>query len=74
MPKFLEQKLMAQYGPGSAVPYKIMNAIGAMNGPNETPRGAAMQRKHVADVKAGTASGQHPHRNLGKFLHPRKSR
>lgn len=71
MPKFLEKKLFAEYGPGSTTPYKVMNSIGAMRGNRETPKGAAMQAKHVADAKAGAASG-HPHRNLGKWLHPSK--
>ena len=46
MPKFLERKLKAEYGANSAVPYKVMNAIGAMRGNKETPKGAAMEAKH----------------------------
>ncbi len=65
MPKFLEQKLKAEYGQYSAVPYKVMNAIGAMKGNQETAKGAAMQAKHNA---------QYPHKNLGAYLHPKKSR
>ena len=50
MPKFLEAKLKREYGAKSAVPYKVMNAIGAMRGNKETPKGAAMQKKHDAKV------------------------
>ncbi len=51
MPKFLENKLKAEYGAKSKVPYKVMNAIGAMRGNQETAKGAAMERKHEAKVK-----------------------
>jgi hypothetical protein len=51
MPKFLKDKLKAQYGADSPVPYKVMNAIGAMKGNKETPKGAAMQAKHDRDAK-----------------------
>lgn len=46
MPKFLEKKLKAEYGAKSAVPYKVMNSIGAMRGNKETAVGRAMQLKH----------------------------
>ena len=46
MPAFLEKKLKARYGADSAVPYKIMNSIGAMHGSKETPKGKRMQKKH----------------------------
>ena len=46
MPKFLEKKLKAEYGAKSSVPYKVMNAIGAMHGNKETAKGKAMQVKH----------------------------
>lgn len=69
MPKFLERKLKAEYGQNSATPYKVMNAIGAMHGNKETPKGAAMEAKHEA--KMGHAS-MHPGKNLGSFIHPRK--
>lgn len=71
MPKFLERKLQAEYGPNSATPYKVMNSIGAMHGNKTTARGRAMQAKH--DAKGGKASG-HPHKNLGKWLHKAKAR
>ena len=46
MPVFLEKKLKAEYGANSAIPYKVMNAIGAMRGSKETPKGRAMEAKH----------------------------
>ena len=58
MPLFLEEKLKKQYGQSSAVPYKVMNAIGAMRGNKETPKGAAMQKKHVADMLKQAAKNQ----------------
>lgn len=51
MPKFLEEKLKREYGEKSAVPYKVMNSIGAMKGNQETAKGRAMERKHEADMK-----------------------
>lgn len=79
MPKFLEKKLLAEYGPKnpSAV-YGTMNAIGAMHGNKETPKGRQMQAKHDAKMpKAGKAASLASHPNaarLGRFLHPKKSR
>jgi len=49
MPAFLEKKLKSQYGANSAVPYKIMNKLGAMHGNKETAKGREMDAKHVAD-------------------------
>jgi len=49
MPAFLEAELKKKYGGDSAVPYKIMNSIGAMRGNKETAKGRAMDRKHEAD-------------------------
>lgn len=46
MPEFLEKKLKKRYGPKSAIPYKIMNSMGAMRGNKETSKGKAMERKH----------------------------
>jgi hypothetical protein len=46
MPKFLEDKLKAEYGQGSSTPYKIMNKLGGMKGNKETAKGKAMQKKH----------------------------
>lgn len=53
MPKFLENKLKSEYGQNSSVPYKIMNAMGAMRGNKETAKGRAMQKKHEADTETG---------------------
>ena len=52
MPKFLENKLKAEYGAKSSIPYKVMNALGAMRGNKETAKGEAMQRKHDAKLRA----------------------
>lgn len=51
MPKFLEDKLKKQYGAKSAVPYKIMNKLGAMRGNKETAKGRAMAQKHAGKMK-----------------------
>jgi len=51
MPQFLEKKLKAEYGADSKVPYKVMNALGAMRGNKETAKGKAMERKHALDAK-----------------------
>lgn len=50
MPEFLEKKLKAEYGSNSKIPYKVMNKIGAMSGPNETKKGAEMEHKHIEHV------------------------
>lgn len=55
MPKFLEKKLKAEYGQHSKIPYKVMNALGAMRGSKETPKGAAMQAKHNKKLSSATA-------------------
>ena len=47
MPKFLEAKLKKEYGAKSDVPYKVMNAMGAMKGSEMTAKGKAMERKHM---------------------------
>lgn len=51
MPKFLEAKLKKEYGEQSAIPYKVMNSIGAMRGNKITAKGREMERKHEADMK-----------------------
>jgi hypothetical protein len=51
MPKFLEDKLKAEYGAKSSIPYKIMNKLGAMRGNKETAKGRAMAKKHAAKLK-----------------------
>lgn len=75
MPKFLVDKLKAEYPGNPRAVYGTLNNIGAMHGNKETAKGVAMQAKHVRDVKAGKASGMpHPHKNLGAYLHPKKGR
>jgi hypothetical protein len=51
MPKFLEEKLRAEYGNNPAAIYGTMNKLGAMHGNKETAKGRAMQRKHDKKVK-----------------------
>lgn len=46
MPKWLESKLKKQYGMKSAIPYKVMNSMGAMHGSKETELGKDMESKH----------------------------
>ena len=63
MPKFLENKLKAEYGQNSATPYKVMNAIGAMQGNQETPKGAAQDLElETADGAVGDGRGPLPGR------------
>lgn len=58
MPKFLEKDLKKEYkGKDPAIPYKIMNKIGAMHGNKETAKGEAMQAKHDRDVARGRSRG-----------------
>ena len=62
MPKFLEDKLKAQYGNDPHAIYGTMNKIGAMHGNKETAKGRAMEKKHLADkVKKakGAKHGKH---------------
>lgn len=54
MPKFLEDKLKAEYGNNPHAIYGTMNKIGAMHGNKETAKGAAMAKKHAADAKKKT--------------------
>lgn len=58
MPRFLETKLKSEYGANSAIPYKVMNSIGAMRGNKETAKGKSMQRKHVAKMKLSSLRSQ----------------
>lgn len=62
MPKFLETKLKAEAakkgktGKANArYVFGTLNAIGAMKGNKETAKGAAMAKKHKADVRKGKA-------------------
>ncbi len=68
MPKFLEDKLRAEYGNNPSAIYGTLNNIGAMHGNKETAKGKAMQAKH----DAATPKKGHPHANLGKYLHKKK--
>ncbi len=77
MPKFLEQKLMSEYGPNNpGAVYGTLNKLGAMHGNKTTAKGRAMEAKHERDTKTRGRSGrgQHPHQNLGHYLHPAKKR
>ena len=67
MPKFLERKLKAEYPNNPHAVYGTLNAIGAMRGNQETAKGKRMDAKHAADMS-------HPHKNLGGYLHPKKSK
>ena len=70
MPKFLEDRLKAEYPNNPHAVYGTMNKIGAMHGNKETAKGKRMAAKHAKDVAAGRAGGvPHPHRNLGEYLH-----
>jgi hypothetical protein len=51
MPKFLENKLKAEYGADSKIPYMVMNKIGAMRGNKETAKGRQMEAKHRAKMR-----------------------
>lgn len=53
MPKFLEDKLKAEYGNNPHAIYGTMNAIGAMHGNQETEKGVQMEAKHESDLKKG---------------------
>lgn len=73
MPRFLEQKLQRKYPNNPRAVYGTLNDIGAMCGNKETPKGAAMQATHDATKgRKSAAAGQHPNRNLGKFLHAKR--
>jgi len=47
MPKFLEDKLKAEYGDNPRAVYGTLNKIGAMHGNKETAKGRAMEVKHM---------------------------
>lgn len=71
MPKFLENKLKAEYPGNPSAVYGTLNKLGYMHGNQETAAGKAAEAKHARDMKAG----KHPHRNLGKYLHkPKRGR
>jgi hypothetical protein len=51
MPKFLEDKLKAEYPNNPHAVYGTMNKLGAMHGNKETPKGAKMQAEHVSKMR-----------------------
>ena len=82
MPKFLEDRLRSQASTkglsgkqADRYVYGAMNTLGAMRGSKITAKGTAMERKHETDSGVVKLKG-HPnrHKNLGKYLHPRKVR
>lgn len=82
MPDYLERRLRAQAEKEGIKDidhyvYGAMNNRGLMHGNKETAKGKAVERKHAADqakgkAAKGKAAGQHPHKNLGPYLHPPK--
>ena len=52
MPKFLEDKLKAEYGKNNHAVYGTMNKIGAMHGSKETEKGREMEAKHESHREA----------------------
>lgn len=67
MPKFLEDKLKAEYPNNPGAVYGTMNKIGAMHGNKETAKGREMEKKH--DKKEGLLK-----RMLGKSRKGRRPR
>lgn len=59
MPKFLEDKLRAEYGNNKSAIYGTMNKIGAMHGNKETAKGRSMEAKHERDMKTAHAPKSH---------------
>ena len=55
MPKFLEDKLKAEYPGNPHAVFGTMNAIGAMHGNKETAKGRAMAAKHAKDHPSSKA-------------------
>lgn len=58
MPKFLEDKLRAEYGNNPKAIYGTMNKLGAMKGNKITAKGERMQAKHDRDLKVGKFKSQ----------------
>ncbi len=52
MPKFLEEKLDAEYPDEPDAKYKIMNAMGVMHGNKITEKGKDMEAKHRHAARA----------------------
>ena len=69
MPKFLEDKLKREYGENSAIPYKVMNKLGAMRGSKETEKGREMESKHEADMKKPKMTTVEPMREMRIEIH-----
>ena len=71
MPKFLEDKLKREYGQNSAVPFKVMNKIGAMRGNKETEKGRELEQKHQEDTmkKPGMKMSASPMREMRIEIH-----
>jgi hypothetical protein len=69
MPKFLEDKLKREYGENSAIPYKVMNDIGAMKGNKETEKGREMEKKHEEDTMKKPSSTAEPMRGMRIEIH-----
>ena len=51
MPKFLEDRLKAEYPNNPRAVYGTMNKIGAMHGNQETAKGREMEKKHEEHMK-----------------------
>lgn len=68
MPKFLEDKLKAEYGADSPIPYKVMNSIGAMRGNKITAKGEEMQAKHDADQRSRKSKRHRRARKLAEAM------
>lgn len=70
MPKFLEDKLRAEYGDNDSAVYGTMNKIGAMHGNKETAKGREMERKHEAHMKKPkAAAAAEPMREMRIEIH-----
>lgn len=67
MPRFLEDKLKAEYPNNPRAVYATLNKMGAMKGPHETAKGRAMEAKHERDMhpkmkeRAGMVAEAHKH-------------
>ena len=69
MPKFLEEKLRAEYGDNPHAIYGTLNKVGAMHGNKETAKGRAMQRKHDEHVDRGHANVRNQGTHAEKLRH-----
>lgn len=79
MPKFLENKLKSEAAKKGMTGrkeaqyvYGAMNDMGAMHGNKETPKGAAMERKH--DAKMRGEAHEYDHKRLKQPVRSRYSR